>query len=134
MAAQGNFGIRLDGITEIANVLAKAGPKALDVLERGLVQELQLVMLASQAQVPVGKTGNLKASGTIAPPVRGIDSVTITLGYGGAASVYAVYVHNSPHELHWTKPGTKSHFLSDPLQKALPALESRLAARIEAML
>jgi hypothetical protein len=79
----------------------------------------------------VGKTGNLKASGTVQPPQLTYTGVKIVLGYGGAASIYAPIVHNMPRIMHPTKPGTKSHFLSDPLKAALPNMESRLAERIE---
>jgi hypothetical protein len=130
MADEG-WGIKLTGVDVLEAALRSAGDRAPDVLEIVLVQEMQLVMVDSKEIVPVGKTGNLKASGTILQPQRdGVGGVTLILGYGGAASVYAPIVHNMPFIRHPTKPGTKSHFLSDPLTAHLPSLESRLASRI----
>jgi hypothetical protein len=55
------------------------------------------------------------------------------MGYGGAASDYALIVHNGP-ERNWTKSGTKSHFLSDPLQAAVPRIGDGIARRIGKLL
>lgn len=133
MVTGGDFTIKLTGLTDLQRVLAGAGAKSMDVLEQALVQECQLVMLESQKQVPV-MFGPLKGSATQRPPVRSGSTITIVLGYGGAASKYAVHVHNSPYEKHWTKPGTKSHFLSDPLQARLHNIEATLTERIRNML
>lgn len=123
------------GADQLEAVLATAGPKAMIALRLTLVEFMTDVMAASQEIVPVGKTGNLKASGQVAPPEIDESSVKVTAGYGGAASAYALIVHNMPENLkHPTKPGTHGHFLIDPLTKMLPGLEVRLAVKIEGMM
>jgi hypothetical protein len=98
----GDWTVTVRGANEFEAVMKRAGDRAIPSISQALFAELTLVMLESQH-----------------------------LGYGGAASIYAPIVHNMPRIMHPTKPGTKSHFLSDPLKAALPNMESRLAERIE---
>jgi hypothetical protein len=135
MVDGGNFSIKVDGLEELEALLQRAGDRSTEVLTMALVQEMQLVFRESQKLVPVGKTGNLKSSGRQKAPVIKGETVSITLGYGGAARKYAAVVHQWPRTgINWTKSGTQSHFLSDPLTKRMPDIEQNIRRRIEGML
>jgi hypothetical protein len=121
--------ITLTGDEVMVRLLGMARANVAKIVGQALTEEASLVMRKSQQQVPV-KDGFLKASGEILPPKFSYGFVKVTMGYGGAASHYALYVHNSPYEKHWTKSGTKSHFLSDPLTDQIPQIESTLIKRI----
>jgi hypothetical protein len=131
----GNFRIKLEGLDTLQELLERAGDQATPMLAQALVAEMQLVFRESQRRVPVGVTGNLKSSGRVKPPVVTANTVTVTLGYGGAARKYAAVVHQLPRMgINWTKPGTGSHFLADPLNEKLPDIERAIRDRLERML
>lgn len=129
----GSGGWDVKGLDKLIHGLKLAGDRADKVVAAALFQEAQLVMRKSQQEVPV-KDGFLKASGEVEPPKLTAGRVVVTMGYGGAAQEYALYVHNSPYEKNWTKAGTKSHFLSDPLTAAIPHIQVTLMRRIGRMM
>lgn len=121
--------IRLTGDDVMIKLLQQAPAKSRILVGQALMEQAALIMRKSLAQTPI-KDGILKASHTILPPIDSGTMITVTMGYGGAAAAYAEYVHNSPYEKNWTKAGTKSHFLSDPVQDAAPQIELTLMKRI----
>lgn len=127
--ARAGASIRLTGDEVLIKLLQQAPAKSRMLVGQALMEEAQLIMRKSLQQVPI-KDGILKASHTILPPVDTGSLISITMGYGGGAAKYAEYVHNSPYEKNWTKAGTKSHFLSDPMQDASPRIEQTLMKRI----
>lgn len=93
-----------------------------------LYQEAEAIMAIAKTRTPVD-TGALRASGYTAPPDVSGDTISVELGFGGAASEYAVFVHERFDLKH--APGTGPKFLEDPLKEAAPGLADRLAKRIE---
>jgi hypothetical protein len=132
MGSAPDGGWTVEGLDALQRLLRRGSQDTVKALGRALTEEAQLVMRASQQQVPV-KDGFLKASGEIKEPKFSSGFVKVTMGYGGAASDYALIVHNGP-EKNWTKSGTKSHFLSDPLQAAVPRIGDAIARRIGKLL
>lgn len=126
-------GFTWNGLDNLTTKLDVSSGDIARAVGQSLMESAQLVMRESQRQVPV-RDGFLKASATIKDPKFSNGFVKVTMGYGGAAAKYAWYVHQSPYEKNWTKPGTKSHFLSDPLQAASVEISARLARRIGAIL
>lgn len=91
-----------------------------------LYAEAWVIMSKSKRIVPF-ESGVLAASGTVLlPEVRSTD-VTVRLGYGGAASAYAIVQHE--HEGFRHAPGRQAKYLEQPLRDALPGLEERIADR-----
>lgn len=121
--------IRLAGMEALQAALRHAGTQAPRVVGEALMAEARLMLRDSLNEVPV-KDAILKASGQVLPPIITGSRVVVKLGYGGAASAYALYQHNAPAGLNYTKPGSKSHYLSDPVQAAIPRLQAQLAVRI----
>lgn len=128
MAKRGKV-ISLTGDEALRAILAQGRANVAKTVGKALQEEARIVMRASLQQVPV-RDGFLKASGEVKEPKFSNGVIKVTMGYGGAASEYALYVHNSPYEKRWTKSGTKSHFLSDPLAEAVPQISAGLARRI----
>ena len=131
------FRISLSGLDRLRLLLATAHPNATRHLGAALYQEAQAIMAVSQRQVPV-RYGILKASGHVfEPEVRGND-ITVTLGYGGAASPYSVIVHERIFRtdkfgqtvLIRHDPPTKAKFLEDPALAAVPDLARNLYGRV----
>ena len=78
-----------------------------------LYQSANKIMTASKKIAPVD-TGNLRASGFVEQPKIKGDTVTVTMGYGGAAVDYAVYVHEGTHNMQGRK------YLEQPFNQLAP--------------
>lgn len=115
------------------------GNKAEFALGRGLYREGLGIMASSQGLVPVD-TSALRSSGYVNPPVRDINMITVTLGYGGAAAKinpksgestdgYALHVHENLEAFH--KVGV-AKYLEMPFDQAKRGMGARLAAGIRA--
>lgn len=130
--------IELLGAKELGTLLARSGPAAIPALTQALNEEAQLGMRASQKIVPHAD-GILRGSGTIQPPVISGHTVSITMGYGGAAKRYAL----AQHELPLTHPDPTNpkssplgqmKYLEAPMRARLKNIEKNIAKRIERIL
>lgn len=83
------------------------------------------IMNRSQELVPVD-TGTLKSSGSVEPPDISPGHVVVRLGYGGAASEYAVVVHENLDAYH--APPTQAKYLEQPAMEALEGMGDRIAS------
>ncbi len=96
-------------------------------LAKALKTEAELIMTESkQKWVPVD-VGTLRASGRVEQPqIRGKD-VSVDLGYGGAASAYALI----QHEANFNHPGQgRRKYLEQPVKNHLPKLGRGIARRL----
>ena len=84
--------VKLEGVEKVRKALADAGRRGPQLLGRALFLEGEAIMARSKPLVPVFE-GALRASGFVKLPVIRGRSVSVTLGYGGAASRYAVFIH-----------------------------------------
>ena len=117
---------RLRGSRKLERTLKKLGREAPKALARALFQEAEQIMAKSKPLVPV-KTGALRASGHVQPPVITGTKVKVVLGYGGAAAPYAVVVHEKPAR---HNAPTQNKYLEKPFNEAIPGMASRLAKRL----
>lgn len=97
----------------------------------GLMQEAQLMMRDSLRMVPVD-SGTLRRSNRILPLFREAGQWTVLMGYGGAASGYALEQHENPDYKH--TEGKSWKYLEIPVKRRVPDLELRLAARVTEIL
>lgn len=117
---------RLTGTRALKRELKRRGMGAPKALARELFQEAEQIMGKSKRIVPVDK-GPLRASGHVQlPEIRG-QKVSVTLGYGGAAAPYAVFVHEKPAR---HKPPTQWKYLETPFNEALSGMASRIARKL----
>lgn len=84
--------IDIDGIERMTSAMNALGTKGPLAMGAALWKEGERIMAKSKELVPVDM-GTLRASGHVTLPTITPTGASVTLGYGGAASDYAVYVH-----------------------------------------
>lgn len=129
MSRAGNlrWGLKVKGLAELGAKLDALGVRAVRELNRALYNEAQLILTAAQALTPV-ETGALKGSGIVPTPEEDATGVRVTIGFGGAAAPYAIYVHERLDTHH--EPPTQAKFLETALNAAAPDLLERVAERV----
>lgn len=123
--------VHIEGAKELQALLAQMPGRANRIAGEALHECAQEVG-ANSLKVAPKDTGNLRNSQQIGKPETKADGVEVTIGYGGAALGYSLFVHEAPAELHWTLPGTGPKFLERPA-KEYP-LQSKLAAKLRGRL
>jgi len=128
--------VTLVGVDAVRNLLAKGGTVGVDALTTTLRNESLLAFRDSQRQVPHA-TGVLRASGVVNPPTVDGTHVEVRMGYGGAASAYALSQHEdlslnhpdptNPH----SDPKGRAKYLETPVRDQTRGLAGRLRAELE---
>ena len=77
----------------LRDALRRAGALGIQALARGLRREAEAIMTDSKEHYVPTNISTLKTSGFVQPVQVSATGVTVTLGYGGAAQAYALYVH-----------------------------------------
>lgn len=134
----------LKGVSTMVVKMQNIVKKLPDKVGSALYIEGQLAMTASKKRVPVDK-GTLRSSGVVMRPERSGKRVWVTLAYGGAASAYAIAVHEhlsvySPPSwvkaeatgagVHFHPEGTGPKYLESVINEIQPYLEQRIGARL----
>jgi len=127
--APGGVKIVMSGIEELRRTLAAAEARKTAALGGALFREATRIMGEALLETPVD-LGTLRGSGTVELPKVSGSSVSVTLGFGGAASAYAVPQHEREDFEHTVG---KSKFLSDPMARAEAGLGERVAADLMAL-
>ena len=76
----------------LAQALTALGDRAVQAAGGALYREGRRIMAVARARVPVDMD-TLRSSGIVQPPVVDGTRVGVTLGFGGAAKTYALFVH-----------------------------------------
>ena len=97
-------------------------------LAMALMEEAEIMFRNSKRRVPVDN-GDLRRSGFILPVRKSGNGWLVEMGYGGAASAYALRQHEDLTYRH--KDGRTAKYLENPVKERIPNLEARLKARIE---
>jgi hypothetical protein len=105
------------------------GMRAAPHLAQAVFAEATLVLNEAKVLVPVD-TGALRASGMVEPPKIEDQKVTVTVGFGGAAAGYALYVHEDPNASH--APGKSFKYLEIPAMAHAPTFSQNVRKRLEA--
>lgn len=120
-------GGKLYGVTEMRNQLRKLATNFPDRVGAALYQEAQIEMTEAKRRTPV-EFGTLRASGFVDFPVRRARNISVTLSFGGAASAYAIYVHENLEALH--PRGGQAKFLESVLNESRSHMAARIARRV----
>jgi len=129
--AGGLISLAIDGVDPLAAILAAAGPRANLTLARALLEEANAIVGDAVALVPV-RRGILRASADVSLPRITRTSVTLELGFGGAASDYAVAQHENLTYRH--ARGRTAKFLETPALARAEGMDRRLARRLRSIL
>ena len=135
------MGIRIEGLDKLEARLKKSGVNAAKELAGGLKVEAERIMTAAKRITPVDQ-GTLRSSGHVKTPVIKRKSAFVELGFGGAASDYALAVHEFPSRhspkswkgkttLNWNAAGTGAKFLEKPANAAKKGFGRRVAKNID---
>lgn len=134
-----NVRVKIEGADRLRRILIDSPGRVAVGVGGALRVEAENIMAESKDLVPID-TGTLRASGFVAPVrVRG-PHVEVEMGYGGAASAYALAVHEHPSEhspgswrsgVTWSRPGTGPKYLERPALAASRGMGVRLGQAIE---
>lgn len=122
------MGIKWVGVDRLERILTRTLPKV-GVREMGsaLFQDAEETMTVSKRDwVPVD-LGVLRASGHVVPPQVSGTRVTVTLGYGGAASAYALIQHE---RMDFHHDVGRAKYLEGPVKQRAAGMGQRLARRM----
>ena len=125
-----SLSVEVKGTAQVRARLAALVASVPTVVAAALYQEAELVMTTSKDQVPVD-TGTLKNSGFVNDPDVNGGEIAVVLGYGGAASAYALKQHE---DLTLRHDDGNAKFLERPVLAAGKGLAARLAARVKSAL
>lgn len=142
MAGDTTVGFRFVGVGELRRAITNAGKKGPRLLARAMWADANLMMNASVGVVPVD-FGVLRGSHVVERPKVTGTMLEVRFGYGGAASKYALAVHENPragrtggvspsgqpYRHYATTGGWK--FLENPVNRLMPSSPARMAALIE---
>ena len=121
-------GMRIEGLPALKAALAAAGRRGTNALASAMADEADIIMEESKRRAPVDR-GPLRASGVVLPPEKRGGSVSIEMGYGGAASAYALRQHEETSYRHTVG---EAKYLERPVLEHAPKLAGNLAKRIRA--
>lgn len=97
-------------------------------LPQVLSEEAQVIFRNSQRIVPV-KTGTLRRSGQIIPPRKKGTKWEVVIGYGGAASAYALQQHENLRYKH--QQGKSAKYLEIPTQQQSKKMPEAIKRRLK---
>lgn len=123
--------VEIRGANVLVQGLETLGAEALPALASAVFQEAERIMTEAKTQYVPVDTGVLRDSGFVSPPEIGGMEVSVTLGFGGAASAYALVQHERLDYTH-TVGGPK--YLERPVLNATNGMEDRLAETLAAAL
>lgn len=124
--------IELIGALELARTLATAGPQGVRALKQALNEEGQIAFRNSQRLVPVD-TGTLRRSGILLlAREKGSSMIEVVMGYGGAASAYALRQHENLSYRH--KQGQQAKYLEEPVRARQEKLSQNIQRRMQRIL
>lgn len=107
-----NISMKLEGTERLERLLKKMSDLGQTrALKEALYAEANTVLNESKKIVPVD-LGNLKRSGEVERAVTSGTSVEVSITYGGAASEYALIVHEDMNARH--KNGQSAKYLEKP--------------------
>jgi hypothetical protein len=119
--------IRITGLDKLQARLKAAPREATTTLAGPLRLEAELIMTKSKRLTPVD-VGTLRASGVVQSPDISRTKVTVEMGYGGAASAYALVQHERTDFTHTVG---QAKFLEQPVKEAKSGFGNRVAKHLD---
>ena len=127
----------MEGLDQLTRRLTKSGKLSPQAMAGPLKLEAELIMTKAKNLTPVD-LGTLRASGHVKRPVITRNAAKVLLGFGGAASAYALAVHEHPSShsppswqggVSFTSGGPK--YLERPVKEARKGFGRRVARHLD---
>ena len=127
----------MEGLDQLTRRLDKSGKLSAQAMAGPLFLEAGLIMTKAIKLTPVD-VGTLQTSGKVQRPKITRTTATVTLGFGGAASAYALAVHEHPSKhsppswdegASFTSGGPK--YLERPVKEARKGFGRRVARHLD---
>ena len=127
----------MEGLDKLTRRLDKSGKLSPHAMAGPLKLEAELIMTKAKKLTPVD-LGTLRASGHVKKPVITRKTAKVLLGFGGAASAYALAVHEHPSRsspsswrggVSFTSGGPK--YLERPVKEARKGFGRRVARHLD---
>jgi hypothetical protein len=125
--------VTVKGLEPLIAAFHAAGRDAPALAMKALHEEASEAFLLSQEVVPV-QYGVLRSSGMVSAPTLRGTSAEVQITYGGAASQYALIVHELPPGRATHAPPTRWKYLEFPVKVYARDMGSRMATRVVDML
>ncbi len=116
----------MKGVAEWKKVVKTLGAAMPVSVASALMVEAETVMTQSKLQVPLDE-GVLRSSGTVDKPRKRGNTISVTIGYGGAAKDYAEAQHENMDYYHRTG---SAKYLQRPMEHAERGFRKRLIKRV----
>lgn len=123
--SNGAFEYSLTGADKMILVLTRLSNTAVQAAAAAMYEDAEETMTISKGLVPVD-TGVLRASGYVDQPEISSNNIIVRMGYGGAASSYALEQHERT-DFHHTVG--QDHFLSEPFLLRADGFAERFKTR-----
>jgi len=123
--------VEVKGLDKVVNNIKNLTGDIQQNLVGILYQEGEGLISEAKEEVPVD-TGALRASGYVRWPEYQGNTVTVQVGFGGAAAPYALIVHENLEAHH--NPPTKAKYLEDPFNRRATTLDQRIGNKLKAKL
>lgn len=124
--------IQIDGTRRVILNLERIEGQTIDNTTKAMVYEMEQVMADSKENYVPVRTGTLRSSGFVAKPRFDGSRVVVEAGYGGAAQLYAILVHERPMRkgARWSPtasgaPGQRK-YLQTPFLKRAPKMPENI--------
>jgi hypothetical protein len=118
--------VNFEGVDTLVGTLKALKGRLKGAGEASMAQLAYAIFDLSQDQVPV-RHGILKGSGNVR--ITNESPLELTIGYGGPAAGYALWVHENLTAHH--APPTKAKYLQDPFNQLIGTAEQTVAADVE---
>ena len=127
----------MEGLDKLTKRLDKSGKLSPQAMAGPLKLEAELIMTKAKRLTPVD-LGTLRSSGHVKKPVVTRKTAKVLLGFGGAASAYALAVHEHPSRhspsswrggVSFTSGGPK--YLERPVKEARKGFGRRVARHLD---
>lgn len=132
---------KMTGTRDVLGRLKKLSDRFPARAAAALYVEGEMVMTRSKRDFVPVDLGVLRNSGFVEKPVVEDKDVHVTLGYGGAASAYALAVHETPSgfdppswqgtKVNFKPAGRGPKYLERPLLDSVNGMAQRLAVRLK---
>lgn len=131
-----NMSMTWTGLSELTEKLTVSQAEAVPLLASAIYEDAELMMTAAKERTPVGggeyspydkAPGTLRASGHVDAPKIAGTTIDVTLGFGGAATSYAMVQHEHGEFHHVVG---QADFLGSVVMEGAAGYGDRLAARL----